>query len=109
MQTLAEQLGVQAVDIPRQGNNPDILRTQQVEALANWAEGVAVMLTPSARTGSFMPPADYDTLTKADLVLELRQRGVLLESIPGTGANGNVLVEDLRSALAAYDAAKGEA
>lgn len=46
------------------------------------------------------PPA-LSGMSKAELEAQAEAEGVDLEAIEGTGANGNVLVDDIRSAIEA--------
>lgn len=85
--------------LPTQGHDPAFVHAAQIETLADWAERLAAALQPVEQESV------YASMTKAELVKELEAREIDLESIEGTGANGNVLVEDLRAALRADDEA----
>lgn len=69
--------------------------------------------TPPAAAGTTTSPAgtvdgtlDVDRASKEDLEAEVQRRGL---TVTGTGANGNVLVEDLRNALREDDAKRAAA
>ena len=48
-------------------------------------------------SGDTLP--DYDSWSRAELEAELADLGIPLDSIEGTGANGNVVKDDLVNAL----------
>lgn len=119
---LAQHLGVEAPHLPTRGHDREILRAQQFEALAAWVEALAenVGTAGVAEIEPDSTPVDapaegdagttpYDDLSKADLVLEFQRRGMDVESVTGSGANGNILKVDLVAALMAHDAGEEQA
>lgn len=123
---LAERLGVDAPVIPMRGNDREMLRAQQLEAFAAWAEAIDQQmpepdvvdepLVENVDPGSLSPLEEvdepmgaYDDMSKAELVIEMHERGLNVDAVVGTGANGNVLKDDLIAALEADDAGKGQA
>lgn len=117
---LAEKLDVAAPDIPTNvrvaGGSPELLRAMQFEALSVWVGEVVnsvdmaqveVELDGETAPESNMPMSAYDDLSKADLVLEIRQRGMDVGAVAGSGANGNILKSDLVAALLAHDGEDG--
>lgn len=107
---LSASRGVSAPDIPTRGNDAEMLRALQFEAFAAWLESMIVHVPDMNATRDMdgdttanAPTSLYDGMSKADLVLELRNRGMDITDIKGTGSGGNVIVPDLIAALEAND------
>ena len=68
-----------------------LLRLESEEAAGPAPEPAAVEI-----------PENLDEMTKADLTAIATKLGIEIESIEGTGANGNVLKDDIRAAIEAH-------
>jgi hypothetical protein len=99
------------VDQARPVGRGSVLDVDQATADRLIADGVAIdgehdihpVLPPEPSTvGAADEPVDYAELSKDELQAEVDRRGITVE---GSGANGNVVKDDLVAALEADDAA----
>lgn len=113
------KLGVDAPVIPARSPYPELLMAMLLEAFANWAEALDEHLSDADEPETFetIDPIEneavgetstYADMSKAELVIAMHERGIDVDMIVGTGANGNVLKDDLITALEADDAEKGQ-
>lgn len=99
--------GVEPPVLPTQGRDANVIYAAQMDIIADWAEKVAEAVAPKdAAEGE---TEDYADWTRAEMMKEFETRKIALDTVVGTGANGNVLVEDLRAALMADDTVNAEA
>ena len=89
--------GMDAAAFPTRGHDPELLRAQQFEAIADWLDTLAARAQQPKSAG-------YDTLTNKELDDLLKAREIALES--GSGANGAVVKTDKIAALNADDKAR---
>lgn len=101
---IAAKQNVAALDFPTYYRSRDELPVMQLEAIADWLE---LLADPDATTDTTEVPAvsPYASLTRKELEALATERKL---TVAGTGAQGNVLVDDLRAALDADDAAQAE-
>lgn len=107
------KLGVDAPVIPARSPYPELLIAMQLEAYANWAEMLDAQLSRAIVAEETDPvgdvPSAYADMSKAELIIVMHERGIDVDAVVGTGANGNVLKNDLIAALETDDAEKGQA
>lgn len=106
--SVSNKIGVDAPVIPARSPYPELLMAMLLEAFANWAEVLDEHLSSPAEPIANNASA-YADMSKAELVIEMHERGLNVDAVVGTGANGNVLKDDLIAALEADDAGKGQA
>lgn len=58
---------------------------------------------PVAAPATVEIPENLEDMTKADLTALATKLGIEIDQIEGTGANGNVLKEDIKAAIEALD------
>lgn len=117
---LSKELGIPLPDVPTWYRESAELPVMQLESVTDWIESVVKALHPLEPAEDAEIPADPDAttdtteapavspyvgLTKAQLQALADERKL---AVTGTGAQGNVLVDDLRAALDADDAAQAE-
>lgn len=117
--SVSEKLGVGVPVFPARSPYPELLMAMQMEAFANWAEMLDEQLAEAAVSDEADPveseadpdegvPNVYAGMSKAELVIAMHERGIDVDMVVGTGANGNVLKDDLITALEADDGEKGQ-
>jgi hypothetical protein len=78
-QDFAKKHGRGELVIPTQGNNPDLLRAQQWEALADWFEAEPAAEVPNEDRADTLPDVtapDYDAMTRAEAVKRAQDAGM---------------------------------
>jgi hypothetical protein len=117
MRLLGGELGVAPIRLTHFNRDPAWLQARQLSEMADYLESVVKALHPiedvktaevpienaPAAEPTNAPVADsrYTDMTRKELEALADARQV---TVTGTGANGNVLVSDLRAALEAADA-----
>jgi hypothetical protein len=101
-------------DFPQSiGRDPSMRRRQSAENAGNAgnAESTPTMNTDNEQTtggaGGGNAGADYESMTKVELEALIEARG-LGDNVQGSGANGNVLKQDLIDALSAAEQQGGQ-